>query len=774
MNSNDRTRYISAVIEKEYDLVVCGGGVGGVLTAISASRQGLKTALIDDKTSLGGNANAETGVAIEGASFFCFYPNMRESGLVEELKERLAKIDPFQRKTLNSTEFLFWSEEEGVDVYSELLVDKVERQNNKIVSVGGTQGGTERHYRFKAGQFVDATGDGTIAAMSGCEFKMGREARSEFGELLAPLEADQGIMGASIQFRASEKEFPSTFTRPDWAYEYTSVDDLPHRLSTVPSKPDHGFWWIEYAGSNNDPINDYEEIRKELLRCFMGVWDFLKNDPERDLEYWSLDNVSICPAKRESRRIIGDYIMTESDIVNRTDFEDTVAYAGWNLDIHVPGGFKSPLKPNVHAFFPWIASIPLRSLYARDMDNLWLVGRDMSVSHVALGTTRLQSTIGATGHAVGIAAAYAAKSQQSCRDTTRLHIAKIQQQILKDGSFIPGVRNDDTEDLALSAIASASSEAKLDLSPSRDWLAVGNGRALSFPVTTATLDQIQLPLRNDGDAPVEVKLYFSECEHPNHTSEKNALAEESHILKPGENTVSFDLKLQNLTKGLYSVLVMSHGDVSWRQSANAPYGTYTYLYRPDHYLIPSNESPDELFAAEKPIMMMPDSTSFEWIRETKIRWEYCGSPYDREKVAVPCATTIPAQTVYSASEVLSGMSHSDILPELWISDTMSDAPEYLTLEWEEPQTISEVRLVFDTDLDMPQPTVEMVNTLVKDYSVECRTPDGWQEVVRSENNNKRFSIHRFPALQTDALRLTCREIHKGGQNTRVFEIRCYK
>lgn len=762
------------IIEKEFDLVVCGGGIGGILTAISASRQGLNVALIDDKTGLGGNANAEIGIAIEGASFFCYYPNMREGGLVEEMKERLAKIDPFNRKTLYSVELLFWLEAEGVQVFSELLVDQVDSIDRKILSVSGAQGGTERHYRFKADQFVDATGDGSISAMSGCEFKMGREARCEYGELLAPLEADKGIMGASIQFRASKKDVPSTFTRPDWAYHYKSVEDLPHRLETVPSKPDHGFWWIEYAGSNNDPIGDYEEIRRELHRCLMGTWDFLKNDPSRGLEYWSLDSISISPGKRESRRIIGDHVLTESDIVEQVEFEDTVAYAGWNLDIHVPGGFKSPLKPNVHAFFPWVAHVPLRSLYTRDKDNLWLMGRDMSVSHVALGATRLQATIGAMGHAVGIAAAYAARNKQSCRETAQKNIQEIQQQVLKDGSFIPGIRNEDSHDLAQKAKVSANSEAVLNFVPTDKWIPVGKGRALSFPVTTGVLDKIKIPLRNESDSDAELKLYFSVCDNPNTINEENAIIKEFKVLKPGEQTLTFEINAKDLPKGLYSVLIISSGEVSWQQSDKVPYGTYTYRYEPEHYLIPKNESPDELFAADKPIMMTPKGVPFKWIREKKIRWEYCGSPYNLEKVSVPSVQLSPVQNPYAATEVQSGLSHSDILPELWISDNIDKENPTLTLEWEEEQSLSEVRLVFDTDLDMPQPSTERVETLVKSYSLEYKTNQGWKEVVHCEENEKRFSIHRFTTIKTNSLRLVCKAIHRGGKQARVFEIRCYR
>ncbi|MEK6796506.1 MAG: FAD-dependent oxidoreductase [Spirochaetota bacterium] len=321
-------------IDRTYDIVIIGGGIGGTIAAITASRKGLKTALIDNKPGLGGNANSDIGVSIDGAPFFGFFANMREGGPVEEMKEMLAEIDPFFRNTQTSGILLFWCEREKVDVYSELNIFGVEADGRRIKAVTGTQGGTERNYRFSAGQFVDATGDGTVAALAGCDFMQGREAKNKFNEVLAPDKADQGIMGASLLYRASEKNIPTVFRRPEWAYEYKTADDLPFRLASKGPQP-MGHWWIEYAGDKNDPIGEYESIRRELLKCVYGVWSYFKNDPERGMEKYALDSVTIAPAKRESRRIVGDYILTERDITARRHFDDAVAYEVWNIDIHV-------------------------------------------------------------------------------------------------------------------------------------------------------------------------------------------------------------------------------------------------------------------------------------------------------------------------------------------------------------------------------------------------------------------------------------------------------
>ncbi|HBC87970.1 MAG TPA: hypothetical protein DCZ94_13550 [Lentisphaeria bacterium] len=760
-------------IEKKYDLVVAGGGVGGVIAAITASRKGLRVALVDNKPGLGGNACSEIGVSIDGAECFGLFQNMREGGPVEELKEQLVKLDPFCRSTQGSTTMLFWCEENNVDVYSELNINDVDTKGRKVTAVHGSQSGTERNYKFVAKQFVDATGDGTVAALAGCEYRIGREAKKEFGELLAPDKVDRGIMGASVLFRASEKKVPSVFERPSWAYEYTKEDDLPYRLSMYKGPVECGFWWVEYAGDHNDPIGEYESIRKDLLKCTYGVWDFLKRDPSRKMEYYSLDNVSISPAKRESRRIVGDYIILEKDIVERTKFYDAVAYAGWNIDIHVPGGFKSRQKPNIHAMFQWVFNIPLRSLYAKDKDNLWLVGRDMSVSHVALGATRLQATIGTTGHAVGIAAAIAHRNKKSARKTAKIFIRDIQQEILKDGSFIPGVKNTDEKDHALSAKIAATSEQVLSFERSKEYLPLEKGKALSFPVTEKRIDRIVIPLRNSGRSPAEVKLYFARSEHPNHFSHRKAIAEKTIVVKPGEQDISWDLVVSIPEPGLYAVLMISDGEIGWLKSNIEPYGCYTGKYAPDHYFTPKPDTREDLYMIQKPIMVTRNSEPVEWEKMRKNRELKLGRPENRTNTHLPFIETSPVQRPYNAANVTSGVSHTDVIPDLWISDPDGKMPQEIILSWKEARKISSARIVFDTDLDMNHPAVLPIDYIVKKYSVAVRTEGKWKTVASCKDNRSRFKIHEFETCVTDAVKIVVEEIHAGGRSARVFEIRCY-
>ena len=780
--------------DEHYDLVVCGGGVGGVITAVMAALKGLSVALLDNKAGLGGNACSEIGLNVDGAHFFGFFVNMREGGPVEELKEYITTLDPYLTGGQNSTVMLFWCQEAGVRVFSELLIDEVATDGRRIMRVAGSQGGTERRLIFHARQFVDATGDGSIAAMAGAAFMTGREGRTTFGETLAPEKADTGIMGASLLFRASEKKEPTTFTRPTWAYEYRTEADLPHRLSMQKGPVPCGFWWIEFAGDHNDPIGEYEQIRVELSKCLYGAWAFFKNDPSRGMEKWSLDRVSISPAKRESRRVIGDVVIVEKDIVERTAFPDAIAYAGWNIDIHVPGGFKSPDKPNIHAYFPWVAPLPLRALYARDLDNLWLVGRDISVSHVASGATRLQATIGTLGHAVACAAAAAKRHGLFTRETAQQHIAAIQQEILRDGAYIPGIRNEDPLDQARTAVCTATSDQPLSFVLGETALPVGKGRTLSFPLTGGRVDKVTLPLRNPGSTPVEVRLFFSTCLHPNHASDLAPLASKTLRLEPGEQAISWSLNLTDLPDGLYAVGVTTDttlawhwqwpgrarvaADVTheaaleWRASREVPCGCHTLVLDPEYFLLPQPDTRDNLYAVNKTIMMAPSDEDTRWVREKTNRvWRpqhQNGTP-----TPVPCIEMSPAPHPYAAGQVVSGVSHADRMPELWISDPAQPLPQAIELSWNTQRTLAEVRLVFDTDLDMSHPAFEPVDTLVKSYRLEVYTDGHWREVAREIDNRIRFRIHTFPALQASAVRLVVEAVHAGGKSARVFEMRCY-
>jgi len=397
----------------------------------------------------------------------------------------------------------------------------------------------------------------------------------------------------------------------------------------------------------------------------------------------------------------------------------------------------------------------------------------MSVSHVALGATRLQATIGTTGHAVGVAAAMAHRIKKGTRKTARMFFSEIQQEILKDGSFIPGVKNADEKDLALSAKIAATSEQILSFERSKEYLPVEKGKALSFPVTEKRIDKIVIPVRNSGKAPAEVKLFFARSEHPNHFSHRSALAEKTVVIKTGEQELVWDLGVTVPEQGLYAVLMITDGEIGWLKSNVEPYGCYTGIYDPGHYFTPKTDTTEDLYMVQKSIMVTKNSEPVEWRRPTKNREHKLGRPENRSKIPLPFIEVSPVQHPYRPENITSGVSHSEIMPDLWISDPAGKMPQELVMSWGGKRKISSVRIVFDTDLDMNHPAALPVDYLVKKYSIQVKASSGWKTVACCENNRSRFKIHEFGAVDTDSVKLVCEEIHSEGRSARVFEMRCY-
>ena len=234
----------------------------------------------------------------------------------------------------------------------------------------------------------------------------GREDSRAFGEPHAAAKADRYVMGSSILFTAKDMGHPVPFIKPEWAYTFTE-EQLKHRAHTEITS---GYWWIELSGLL-DPVSDAETIRDELLKVLYGVWDHIKNQPGHHAENYALDWVGFLPGKRESRRLTGDYVLTENDVAASRIFPDTVAYGGWNMDVHVPGGILSEESaPTTYYKFDDVYAIPYRCLYSENIENLFLAGRAISVSHIAFGSTRVMGTCAVVGQAVGTAAALAMRA----------------------------------------------------------------------------------------------------------------------------------------------------------------------------------------------------------------------------------------------------------------------------------------------------------------------------------------------------------------------------
>ena len=444
-----------SVIEKNYDVVVVGGGLAGVCAALASARGGAVTALIQDRPVLGGNASSEVRMCICGADAHGTRPNARETGIVEEflLKNRRCNVE----QSFSISDTIFWEMthfQENLDLYLNTRVTQVETEGDMITAVSAVQITNEKEYQINGKIFVDSTGDGFVGARAGAEYMKGREAKTEFNEPDAPDTHDDYVMGITLMFKSFNTGRPVKFEKPFWANTYTE-EDLKHRghcsgAHIWQSKYgiDSGYWWIELGGGELDVIEDTEEIRDELLKILYGVWDHLKNGGDHGAENYVLDWVQFLPAKRESRRITGDYVLNERDLLSSSKFQDAVAYGGWPMDMHAIRGMKNlESLPTDYIHVPDIFQIPYRCYYSKSIRNLMMAGRCISVSHMAHGSTRMMGTCGVGGQAVGTAAALAIRKQCLPKDIGNC-IEELQQQLLRDDCYIPDVKNSDAEDKA--------------------------------------------------------------------------------------------------------------------------------------------------------------------------------------------------------------------------------------------------------------------------------------------------------------------------------------
>lgn len=471
--------------KKHYDVIVVGGGMAGLCAAIAAARQGVHTALIQARPVLGGNASSEIRIHISGADQSLKQPDYAEGGLLYELMlENKKNNEQFSYSVWDMVLFEKAKEEKNLEVFFNTVMYDCETKDDRIVSIYCVQETTEMRYQLYAPVFVDATGNGTLGYYAGAEYRKGSEPQSEFGELHAPQQPNNYRMGNSILLKAKDMGHPVKFTPPSFAKKLTeeqlakrihcvqmrdtiNCDDSPNpeeykRTSMTSSAcVDYGYWWLELCGDGEDIITEYEAIRDDLIAYAYGIWDHIKNNKEgiheHHAENYALEWVGALPGVRESRRLVGDYLLSETDILEHKIFEDAVCYGGWCVDLHAPHGLLDfNLLPSDCNFYDGVYTIPYRSYYSKNIKNLYMAGRDISTTRLGLASTRIIGCCAIGGEAVGIAAALCNKYACDPRELAP-HVKELQQLILKEDGFLPGFKNEDEKDLALKTKITASS-----------------------------------------------------------------------------------------------------------------------------------------------------------------------------------------------------------------------------------------------------------------------------------------------------------------------------
>ncbi|MBE6554583.1 MAG: FAD-dependent oxidoreductase, partial [Ruminococcaceae bacterium] len=329
--------------EKETQLCVIGGGLSGSFAALAAARRGTKVLLIQDRPMLGGNASSEIRMWVRGAKGV--YD--RESGLISELEERNIHGNPTLVHSLfDATLYGMLAENPNVTLLLNTSCVDAEVEGDRIVRVRAWQSTTYTWFTVRAEIFADCSGDSILAPLCGAEYRHGREGQDEYGETLAPANADTHTMGMSIILAARETDHPVTFIPPAFAAKFpTDASFSGDEGENVHAQlRDHiigtskaNLWWVELGG-NCDSIHDADRLRDRLLANIYGVWDHIKNYGDHGMENWDLEWVGFLPGKRESRRYIGDVVVTEHDVKSGGHFADEVAFGGWPMDDHNPYG----------------------------------------------------------------------------------------------------------------------------------------------------------------------------------------------------------------------------------------------------------------------------------------------------------------------------------------------------------------------------------------------------------------------------------------------------
>ena len=383
-----------------FDFVVIGGGVAGTCAAISAARLGLKVALIQDRPVLGGNNSSEVRVHLGGRINLEPYPAL--GNLVNEIgpgrvgNARPASFYEDDRK-MDAVKA-----EKNISLFLNYKAISVEKNGALISAVIAKHTENSGELRFTSPLFADCTGDGTIGFLAGADFMIGREGRNEFNEPTAPEVKDKMTMGSSVQWYSEESPTPVTFPDIKWGLDFNENSSQKVKVGE----------WTWETGMQSDQLKDFEKVRDYGLMVVYSNWSFLKNHYSGKANYnkSQLKWVAYIAGKRESRRLTGDYILKENDLTGRIVQNDGTAPTSWTVDLHYPDPENSRYFPGAEflsiavqtPIYPY--PIPYRCLYSRNVTNLFMAGRDISVTHVALGTVRVQRTTGMMGEVVGMAA----------------------------------------------------------------------------------------------------------------------------------------------------------------------------------------------------------------------------------------------------------------------------------------------------------------------------------------------------------------------------------
>ncbi|MCH7227028.1 FAD-dependent oxidoreductase [Haloferula sp. A504] len=772
-------------IEHQHDFTVIGGGLAGICAAVTAARQGLRVALVQDRPVLGGNASTEIRVPPVGASQ-CNFAYSRETGLIEELfLNNLRRNPTWCPEGWNLELESLVRSEAGLDLFLNTAVCELAMNGggDRIDRIKAYCSVDETWHQFSAPCFADCSGDGVVGSLAGAGFRMGVEARSEFDEPMCPDKATGDTMGMSLHMHARDAGRPMPFELPAWVGMELDEDDFgPYRPVSEHFFPDTGgFWWLEWGGAL-DTVHDSTKIKEEVQRITLAVWDYLKNRSPlaEKLATYEIDWMGAVPGKRESRRFEGDHILTMNEIGAQADFEDAVAYGGWGFDHHPPDGFYDKVNPSTHQYLRGPHNVPLRSLYARDVSNLFLAGRNISATHYALSSTRVMLTCAQLGEAVGMAASHAVRSQCNPRDLVAGGaICALQSDLLRADHHIHALELPIENDIAPEAEVTASSVFS-EGDPVESWGTdrLRDERMLQLPVVTDHIDSLALLV--DADRDTELRFHFHQGPENGSTYPEERLTGGAVAVPSGESRwIELPVDTDIRRPGWHFLVLEKNQDVAIHVTETPP-GRRWYYPRPAD---PIRPNPFSAWTARSLVIGMTRAVDADGARVTSPDWnghaEKAASLSAFLHFGYGCRTT-PEQPVHHPSVVVNPHSRPTLQPNLWASAaTFFDRPEWIELSWQSPRSISEVQILFDSSLHFhfwqswQGYPVNAIPSLVSDYRIVATHRDGSTSVVAEvTGNHQRNRRHQVDLEDVRRLRV---EIVKtnGLSRAQIYSLRAF-
>ncbi len=739
------------------DLLIVGGGLSGVCAAITAARAGVNVTLVQDRPVLGGNSSSEVRLWILGATSHLGNNNRwsREGGVIDEiLVENTYKNKEGNPLIFDTILLDKVVSEPNIKLFLNTAVYELEKSNDgSIQSVSGFCSQNSTLYQFNAKYFCDASGDGILGFLSGAAFRMGAEGKEEFGEKFAPEKEYGELLGHSIYFYSKDVGTPVKFSAPEFAL--SDITKIP-RFKNFSSK-EYGcrLWWIEYGG-RLDTVHDTEDIKWELWKVVYGVWDYIKNSGNfPDSENLTLEWVGTIPGKRESRRFEGDYIIKQQDIIDQKTHFDAVAFGGWSLDLHPADGVYSE-KPGCNQWHSkGVYQIPFRSLYSRNVNNLFLAGRIISATHVAFASTRVMATCAHIGQAIGIATMVALKHSIIPKEIlNQNHIEELQQELLKTGHHIPGLSYNSQADLVQSASLEVSSILSLDkLSP--DILKrLDCSMAQMIPLNNGVIPKIWLNLCADSETELEVELRISSI-IGNYTPDLTVNTKQFKI-KAGNQELLLDFEF-NLESSQYAFIVIKKNpEIKVYFTEDRITGILT-VYNSINKAV-SN------FGKQVPLSDIGVDEFEFWCPQRRPEGHNLALRLD------------PPLKNFEPENIKTGVYRPTLGTNAWVA-SLNDEQPFIKLNWDKSKTIKHIDFFFDTDFDHPMESVlmghpeDVMPFCVRNYSIQ---DDKGQVVYEKKDNYQTHNrIHFNEGIETNFLKIIL-DRPSANVPVSVFGLRCYE